>query len=270
MKSVKNSDASFRWIERLVPEERATLAKDRIRVLAGHVQELLHMHESNRVLIYSDTVASKIPKSFAAHTYTLLSDTVHRYQLTRLCALWDSAKGSDRASLPVVIELIRDWRVRRIIAKDKCEWRNNRGARILNPSSDPEILTEQVAANDYTRRKFAFRDAKKCNRSLLKCISDCDRMLCSNELTGLRDFRDTYVAHHLQFDQKTAEAKPAVKWGQEEQVLERSLELVSQLALDLTGTHYSWEEFRKHFRRCADELWNNIRFEIDYTESPPS
>jgi hypothetical protein len=232
---------TYKWIEELSPDQRAELAKSRIRMVADQIDALLHLHESNRILIYTDTVTSKIPRSYAAHTYNLISDCLFQYQLVRLCALWDDPTRKGRASLPVVAELIRNKKVRRILVCERHNWQSRTGGRILSNSN-----------------------AKCTIRSMLRCIKFSDEVQQSIELIALRGFRNDHVAHCLQNDKATVNARPEAKFGQEEQLLEKTLELVRLFALDLAGTNYSWEEYRRQHKQCASELWESMKFSISY------
>jgi len=252
----------YKWIEDLSPEERAELAKSRIRKVADQIDALLHLHESNRILIYTDTVTSKIPRSHAANTYNLISDCLFGYQLVRLCALWDDPSRKDRASLPVVAELIRNKNVRRILACERYSWHSRRGARILNPSHEVEVYTQQLSATEAYGQRLGRRNARSTIRSMLRCIKSSDEIQLSEELIALKGFRNDHVAHCLQYDKATVNARPEAKFGHEEQLLEKTLELVRLFALDLAGTNYSWEEYRQQHKRCASELWQSIEFSI--------
>jgi hypothetical protein len=260
----KKQSRDSKWITDVSYEQRAELAKIKIRKVADQIDGLLHLHESNRILIYTDTVTSKIPRSFAASTYNLVSDCLFRYQLVRLCALWDDPSRKDRASLPVVAELIRHKNVRRILACEKYNWHLSKSVRILNPAADVEVFTLQLSMQEKLRRESGRRDAKKTIRSVLQCIKDCDEVRKSRELEALKNFRNDYVAHCLHYEQAIVDRRPQAEFGQEEKLLEKTLEIVHQLALDVTGTHYSWDEYRSIHNRCSSELWGNISFNIGH------
>jgi hypothetical protein len=258
----KQHRAVARWIEKLSTEERANLAKERIRTVAEQVYGLLQVHESNRILLYTSTVSSKIPRSFAANTFNLTKECLFRYQVIRLCALWDNDSGKERASLPVVAALIRDRRVRKLIACDRYSSRTAIKPRLLNPDPDPDLLNAQFRMNERIQERRGRTDARKALRGLRRCIRDIDKVEVSERLRSLRDFRNKHVAHCLQANATEVHSTNTLAYGQEEELLELTLRLVDQLALDLVDTNHCWETTKDYARRCASELWQNISFAI--------
>jgi AbiU2 len=95
------------WPMSLSVEERVSLAKDKINKIIDHVCLCIALNESNAILNYSKSISGQIGSSHAAHTFALLQNSQHRYELMRLCALWD-APGRNRESIPTVAALIDD------------------------------------------------------------------------------------------------------------------------------------------------------------------
>lgn len=250
------------WVKRLSPIERAELAKERINSVAGQVNDLLHLQECNKILLYSDTVSSRIPKSFAANTFNLFTECLFRYQVARLYALWDSARGEDRESVPVVIALIRAKEVRETVAQDKYNWRMKAKPRILNLSSEIEIQSQELLVHERHQASLAKQDARDTMRALRRCILIADRIEKSNELKTLKAFRDSNVAHTLKMSPSIADRVSAATYGQEEDLLDCTVKLIDNLTVHLTGTNHSWDEVKSFANRCAKELWEGVKFTV--------
>ena len=97
--------------------ERVDLAKLRMNRVVDHIQNLIALRENNEVILYSRLLVDQIPKSHAAKAFNSFRDAVFRFEIVRLCALWDRA-GTDRESLPTVSALVADRRVVRELAME--------------------------------------------------------------------------------------------------------------------------------------------------------
>ncbi len=249
------------WVDELSAAERAVLAVQRMNAVADQVDDLLYLHESNRILLYTDSVADKIPRSYAANTFNLVTECLFRYQVIRLCALWDTS-SKDRASIPAVIDLIRNKCVREQIAQERYKSRIAEVSRFPNPSTDPEVNEKRSAVVRHHREEQDQEDTRNVLRGLAQCICAARKIKLSEPLEALRGFRDNHIAHTLQKGPTEADPVLRATYGQEEELLEKTLELVSQLDLHLTDTHRSWDETKHNANRCASELWHSVSFSI--------
>ena len=68
--------------------------------------ELVHLHESNRLIAYDDRLKGQIPLSHAGVAYRVFSRGLVQREMIGVCTFWDSA-SSDRNSIPT--ELLPVW-----------------------------------------------------------------------------------------------------------------------------------------------------------------
>lgn len=250
------------WVRKLTIDERSLLAKEKIKSVAEQVHELISIHENNRILLYTDTVCSRIPISYAANTYNQLTECLFRYQVVRLCALWDDSRGKDRASIPVVTSLIRDKQVWKLVADEKYRWWTKNRPRNLNPATSIEIDQQIISLNERHQEKMGRRDADEAEKNFESCIEKADRIERSDLHTSLRRLRDTRIAHSLITNASAACSIPTAMYGQEEELLNETVQLAGNLLLLLTGTNHGWDEVTSFASRCASELWDNFEFNL--------
>src|SRR5262245_32076800 len=95
--------------ETLTAIQRIAEAKAKMEKVLDHFLYLLDLHENNAIIVYSNTLSSQIPTSFAANAFNVFQRGMHQFEIVRLCALWDRARADlTRESIPTVIELIDD------------------------------------------------------------------------------------------------------------------------------------------------------------------
>src|SRR5688572_5201483 len=96
-----------KWPEALSTIERVDIAQERLGKIAETLSSLIHLHENNRIIVYSKQLSAQIPRSLAFHAFHLFQHTMIRGEALKLCTLWDPPK-EDRNSLPTVAKLIDD------------------------------------------------------------------------------------------------------------------------------------------------------------------
>jgi AbiU2 len=127
--------------ERLSDSQRITLAKTKMDKVLGHFLNLLALHESNAIIVFSPMLASQIPRSYAANAFNVFQRAMHDFELIRLCALWDCPRDArdEKESIPTVVELIERAPIVDALAEEFRRHWANIGSHNLNPSSDPEL-----------------------------------------------------------------------------------------------------------------------------------
>src|SRR5262245_38473762 len=67
------------------------------------------MRTTPSLFIRTDALALQIPRSFAANAFNVFQQSLYRFEIVRLCALWDRAwPDLSRESIPTIVELIAD------------------------------------------------------------------------------------------------------------------------------------------------------------------
>src|ERR1700687_3617634 len=85
--------------------KRIELAKTKMGKVLDHFLYVVELHANNAFVVYSPTLVSQIPPSFAANAFNVLQRSMYQIEIVRLCALWDTA-DPDKENIPTVIELI--------------------------------------------------------------------------------------------------------------------------------------------------------------------
>lgn len=73
---------------RLTIAERLALAKAKTERVVDHLLYILELHENNEIIVYSHTLRSQIPTSYAANAFIVFRHGLHQFEIVRLCALW--------------------------------------------------------------------------------------------------------------------------------------------------------------------------------------
>jgi AbiU2 len=245
-------------------QERIRLAKNRTSRIVGHTLNLLALHESNQIIVYSPTLSAQIPRSRAAHAFNMFQHSMHHSEIVRLCALWDRNKRL-RESIPTVIALIDHPKVLEALEAEMSDHFKNLKWDDPAPNSDPEIratVHKLVAASNAAH---GLRQARKVRLALRYAIREAKAVMESLELASLKAFRDRHLAHSLaEMRQEQSEERPVdpPKLGDERLLLNRSIRVVSKLYLGINGTAFMWNDSRPISRSNARALWEGCTFAV--------
>jgi hypothetical protein len=249
MKKVKGA-----WPVTLPIDDRIEVARERLPQIVDNLVTLIHLHETNRIVCYSNKLASQIPRSYAGHHFKLFQHTMLKGEALRLCTLWDGVK-MDRMSLPTISALIHDDEVlATIMARAAANQRNHR--HLEAQDDDPELLAWMTEVSDReVEVSVNERDA-----ALRKAISDIRDIEASDMLTTVRQFRDWHMAHSLD---RRAKARPDLpyKYGYERELLEKTIPIVDSLYLGVSQAGLTWKDTSKMAKEYAEALWNGCRFD---------
>src|SRR5262249_35724968 len=139
--------------ERMSVADRLKAAKEKTRRVVDHLLYLLELHENNAIVLYSDTLSSQIPTSFAANAFNVFQRGMHQFEIVRLCALWERV-GPEKENIPTVVELIDHPDSIESLAQETASHWQGHGGRILNPSDDPKLQALEVEALQRTNEEF--------------------------------------------------------------------------------------------------------------------
>jgi len=252
-------------IRKLSGDERIKRSKERADKLVGHIATLFLMHEANALVVYSPKLAGQIPRSYAAHAFNQFQRSMHLFEIVRLCALWDPP-GTDRESIPTIIELFNEPALVDQIARDRHDLYANETEPVdADASSDPQHVAARKAWWKKDRSAFA-RDAEQQVRQQLAFAADkAAEVRASSRLKAMRKFRDAYIAHNLTLpepDMKTEEKVAPVRYGEERALLEDTVAVADALHCGLNGTSFDWEGSKQIARGNAAALWDNCAFHV--------
>jgi hypothetical protein len=250
-------------VSEMQTEDRISEAKICIKKLTYSVGEVLEMHESNQIIVYSDILSSQIPSSFAGHSFKDFQAAMYRYEIVRLLALWDSAQAN-AYSIPKAVMLIDGIGVLEALKKSAYETHANARAFRVGQREDTdedEAELDKLIKNTQTERGIEY--AKKTELGLLETIKEANRTGASDKLKSIRNVRD-HISHSLEKTRRelSVDITP-MKYGDEKALLSDTIKYIEDLYCFVNGTSFSIEdEGRESAKRNATELWENCKFSI--------
>jgi len=243
--------------------DRIEKAKEKTSRLVDQVLHLLELHETNRIVVYSPALSSQIPRSHAAHAFNTFQDALHRFEIVRLCALWDAPKrwDADMASIPTVVELINDSCVLDALQEEIRLAVAQMGTRFYPQSEDQQTQQLIEEAIRHSQEAFASRRSAADRRRLQTAIRWSKRLQTSSRMKAVQNLRDKYLAHSLERTRlEKTEAVAIVKYGDERRLLWQAVAVVDALHRGINGAGFDWKSSMEMARRNADALWNGCVF----------
>lgn len=225
------------WVNDLPPPQRLAEAIVRIDRVLNATIALIHLHVSNRLVLYGDTIHTQIPLSFAGITYRVVTNALENEEILRICRIWDP-QDRDRNSLPAIAHLLSDHDVCKLALDARlCE----------SPWRSEKINAEHVDA--------------------LNALEKINRLRRSPLVKNLKRYRDFSIAHYITQDSKP-EAQNLARRGDERRLLEETIKILSALNLAIRGADFAWVDCWAYADECAKELWANCKFTIpDHAQS---
>lgn len=225
--------AAKKWPDNLSAHQRVERARVLVPRLIDDLRELIAISEANRIIMYSPTLATQIPRSFAANAFNVFQWSALNYEIIRACALWDRP-GVDRASIPTIISLIDTDECRSLVEGDLCG-----GERVSSPN--------KYVLGHMNRLERAIKIAKLVDGAKFK--------------RELYDFRNRQIAHTLVAN-NTSQPESVPKFGYERRVLRASIALVENLNNAIRDSSFMFDMAIEQSRRKAHALWNRCTFDI--------
>jgi hypothetical protein len=248
------------WPDTLSTEDRIDLAQAKTRQAVAHLLEILALHENNAIIVYSDKLAKQIPKSRGANAFNTFQQSMHRYEIVRICALWDS-KDSAKENISTIVELIRPDAVIGRLGLEMEKFWGDFGGSILNPSDDLELAEIEKQVFLASEREFGRKQAAKVRRKLRGAINLFDKTHQSPKVVALHNLRDKRLAHLLSHTRREKHGPiEAVKYGDESKLLDISVRIMEALYLGVCGTSFNFGDSRQIDRRYAKALWGACTF----------
>lgn len=144
---------SEKWAEEISWEDRILKSKYLIKRVENVIFEVIHLEESNNILLKTDFISSQIPRSYAANTFNLISNSLYNYYVLRVCMLWDKSSNNS-FSIPTIACLLESDLVLEELQK-YIFYANNK---LIEPTNDDEI-NHLINEN---QRKNAEKTSKDC------------------------------------------------------------------------------------------------------------
>ncbi|MGJ4972895.1 hypothetical protein ACQR1N_31015 [Bradyrhizobium sp. HKCCYLRH1073] len=238
--------------------------------LVDHAHYLLDIRENNAIVVYSDQLSKQIPRSYAANAFNVFREAMHQIEMVRLIALWDQPHV-DNETILSVIEFVDDDKVIQTLA-DAARAMYGAAPEPIDPNETAEEREITLRVLKEINAKRGEEHANKASEGLRKAIAEARALKSSPQLKSIRNLRNKHVAHYLTQSnaEKNGETIAPMKVGDEKPVLEASLRIIELLYCWVNGVGISFEESQKIDKKCAEELWNNCKFEIVDRSKPPA
>jgi hypothetical protein len=250
--------------ENLASQERIDLAKKRMTKVVDYFLYLVELHANNSYAVYSPTLSSQIPKSYAANAFFVFQRSMYQLEIVRLCALWDRAELK-KDNISTVIELIDNETIIRILAANAAlPWTTGDPAHIavVNPTGDPQLDAKITDAE--SNKQFGVQASKRADWELRDAIAAARKILQSEQLRSLINVRDEHIAHSLTETRRERRHGPIapIKIGYETDLIERSIPIVERLSCWVNGTNLSIRDSQRIDQDNAEALWKGCTFSI--------
>jgi hypothetical protein len=252
--------------ENIPRHERIDLAKARILKVVDHFLYLIELHANNLHAVYTPTLSSQIPKSYAANAFLIFQRSMYQLEIVRLCALWDSA-DLKKENITTVIELVDDDTIIEVLADEAAlPWTTGDPGHIgsINSTGDPALDAKIMqAVRETEKQHFGIAQTMRARSELRKAIASAREVLQSEQLKSLMNARDKHIAHSLTetYREKHGPIAP-IKIGDETNLIERSIPIVERLYCWVNGTSFSISESQRIDQDNAEALWKGCKFSV--------
>jgi hypothetical protein len=250
-------------IAKLSIDERIAAAKAKTERVVDHILYVLDLHENNEIIVYSSTLRSQIPTSYAANAFIVFRHGVHQFEIVRLCALWDSAE-LEKENIPTIIDLIDHPQIIETLAQETAAYWKGQSSAIFNSSKDPELNALEIEALRQSNDEFGNQQACQAREELRDAIKNSRAILASPKFASMMNLRDKYLAHSLtetRRERQVGSIDP-MKFGDERELLNASIPIVQALFCWVNGKSFDFENSRKIDRENAKALWEACTFDI--------
>ncbi|SLN27771.1 hypothetical protein ROA7450_01131 [Roseovarius albus] len=237
-----HKEKSLKEIHKVSPQERWQLACKKLRGedSTGAVSSLLqHMreHENTQWVVYTSQLSGQLPRSYAAHAFSQLQNTLLEYEIVRLCTFWDPI-DLDSQSIPTIVALADCQGVSNCVYEDHFS---------------------HYASFDLSLAK---NWSAKARRQLRTGIRGAYSIEESDILKSVKNFRDK-LAHQLeQTREEKRGAVPLPRYGDEKKLLRKTITVVNNLYLSLNATGFDWQGAKEINRRNAKAFWKGVTIQV--------
>ena len=219
-------------------DERIKIAKEIISKLTDRVIDVVNLSAVCDYFVYSDTLSSQIPRSYAGHAFDATKQALFQQLIIRTVALWDKPDRNN-FSIPTAIAVIDNDAVIQQLQREHFQNHSGTGSINFNPSHDPEIEAAIQTLMQDSQTQFATQQADEADKILRHCIDMVKKV--SNDIIHLSivNLRN-HLSHSL--DETREEIKGPVanmKYGQEKDLLQTSIRLIENLYSWVNGTGFN-------------------------------
>lgn len=244
--------------------ERVERAKVITRKLTDLILATIQLNETNKLVTYSGVLADQIPLSRAGAAYNNFQQSLHQFEIIRICTFWDKAE-ENAETIPTVIELVDDLAATSLLANIMRSHHADIGWSSLSKQNpDPEIQKFIDSSMRISNFEFGNQQAFKLLTGLRSTILRARNVSGSDLLKTVKTLRDRNLAHSLNetwLEQR--EEVGVMKYGDEKKLLAETIDIVQELHLWVNGSDFDLSgDCTDIARKRAEELWRNCSFSI--------
>src|SRR5262249_35716322 len=131
---------------------------------------------------------------------------------------------------------------------------------VNDPAEDPEATAALRRHNE----EFGQERAQRAREGLRQAIADARAILSSPRLSSIMNLRHKHLAHSLTETKLEKKAGPILpmKYGDEREILLKSLPIVEALYCWVNGMSFCFADSQKIGRNNAEALWQRCTFDI--------
>ncbi|MBY0612460.1 MAG: hypothetical protein K2P80_09770 [Beijerinckiaceae bacterium] len=250
------------WLSKLTIDGRIKILKEKTEKLVDHLQFLLAIQESNRILVFSDLISKQIPQSLAINTFNMLQRSQYDYQLVRLCALWDKA-DINRESIPTVAALLDDAAVKRKLFAETEEHWSGQTADLSAFNMYQDEATRRAIESAITAHELEFgrQQAEHAKRQIAICIKSSDRVSRCGRFNAVLDHRNRYLAHSLDENYRKMSVSN-VRYKDAAWLTDISARIVQLLYNCVCGTGFDVKDARHNDAESARLFWHGVKMSV--------
>jgi hypothetical protein len=224
--------------KQFMPEERVAHVAAMIDRLIDLIGTVITVHETNRIVTFSDRLSRQIPTSYAANAFNEFQRALLDTEMTRLVRLWDRPAWS-RNSLQTAYWLTVDGEFRAV-----CDDR-------LKNSWEPYEGYNRwhMERQERAWRRLDFLAPKAFEAPVFERIEN---------------FRHKHLAHSLiQTTKEKAGSVPAPTYRDQRRLLARTIVITRLLDHVVRQSGFVWSGAFEIARNNAESLWNGCTFTVE-------
>ncbi len=217
------------------PEQKLSLSKTALQSIQGALRLTIDLHEQSKITLLSSDITDQLGETYATNAFVRCRQAMFEYSLVRLCALWDKPTKQPPAELTLPAAR---WLV-----------------------DDPEVIT--LIKLDFEPHERRLGTKIWCELKFRRILERTDRILRSDLLERVRNYRSKYLAHNLtatNLERSKAAALPLPKYLDVTNLLSCTIHIARQLDANVTGTSYQYGIYIEQSRICAQAFWLGPKF----------
>lgn len=233
------------------------------KAIDAELYEAIACVETLKPIVYDKEMADRFSNTYSAHILNYLQRGIHRDGISCVWRLWDADKDSN--SIPALMRRLLD---KKVISAIKDRRRNA----MLEIKKHPGLLMEMGISPEERKEmidQMAQESAEKAVQGVDVEIEAINSLIDDEVLKGLLErskaWRNRHVAHNTDLtkkERKTNSMTDPVKWGELENIIERTGEVVVLLMPLADSVSSSPESRSEIYKTYADAFWGGLKGDL--------